>query len=191
MGIPSWKFYANGRLIPGVDKGWWTREFTFDFRVAVDICGDCNTPPNFNSITVIPSGTDIGPFIVNANITDANASNPSLAGVSSAKLYWSNDAGVVWHPVPMTGSEPNFSAIIPEQIVNTTVEYYLEATDFQNQIGISTTISFYIFAPSGANILVVFNGYNTTKAIHRIIILDRILMMGLLLLLTIPGLMVP
>ncbi len=33
---PAWKFYANGRLDPGVDFGWWTREFTWNFAAIVE-----------------------------------------------------------------------------------------------------------------------------------------------------------
>jgi len=33
---PAWKFYANGRLNPGFDFGWWTREFTWNFAAIVE-----------------------------------------------------------------------------------------------------------------------------------------------------------
>lgn len=33
---PAWKFYANGRLNPGVDFGWWSREFTWNFAAIVE-----------------------------------------------------------------------------------------------------------------------------------------------------------
>jgi hypothetical protein len=33
---PAWKFYANGRLDPGVDFGWWSREFTWNFAAIVE-----------------------------------------------------------------------------------------------------------------------------------------------------------
>ena len=35
-GFPGWKFYANGRQQPGVDVGWWSREYTFDFAAVVN-----------------------------------------------------------------------------------------------------------------------------------------------------------
>ncbi|MFZ1518072.1 MAG: T9SS type A sorting domain-containing protein [Ignavibacteriaceae bacterium] len=158
---PGYKFYANGRLVPGSDYGWWVREFFWDFLVAVDITGD--TPPDFNSFTSLPSGIDYGPFTVDADITDENPGNPANAGVASAKLFWSIDGGTTWNEVAMTGSEPNFSAVIPAQAPGSTVEYYLEATDVANQTSVSATKSFYLFEPSGAPTLVVLNGYTATS----------------------------
>jgi hypothetical protein len=158
IGYPGWKFYANGRLNPGVDVGWWSRTYTWDFLVEVDITG--NTGPSFNSITAIPSGLDLGPFTVDANITDENAGNPSNAGVASAWLFWSIDAGATWDSVAMTGTEPNFSGVIPAQAAGTTVQYYLTATDLDTVTTVSQTQSFYIFAPTpGVNTLLVFNGF--------------------------------
>ena len=163
LGASGWKFYANGRLVPGVDKGWWTREFTFDFLVAVDICYDCNPPPIFNWITQIPSGLDVGPFTIDANITDGNASDPNNRGVASAILYFSNDDGATWNAVIMTGTEPDFSGVIHAQAVNTTVKYFVEATDVTSLTSTSEIFSFYIFGPSpGVKTLLVFNGYTNT-----------------------------
>ena len=159
---PAYKYYANGRAAAGVDYGWWVREFFWDFLVAVDITGD--TPPDFNTITALPSGLDVGPFTVNANITDANPGNPANAGVASAKLFWKLSSGTTWNEVAMTGSEPNFSAVIPAQTAGSTVEYYLEATDVAAQTSVSSTSSFYIFAPTpGVKTLVYLNGYTTVE----------------------------
>ena len=63
----------------------------------------------------------------------------------------------------MTGTEPNFSAVIPAQAPGSTVEYYLEATDVAGQIKVGETRSFYLFQPSGAPTLVVLNGYTATS----------------------------
>jgi hypothetical protein len=159
-GVPGWKYYANGRLVTGSagDIGWWVREYTWDFVVAVDITGD--TPPDFNTITAIPSGLDAGPFTIDANITDANPGNPANAGVASAKLIYSVDGGSTWTEVAMTGADPNFSGVIPAQAPGSTVEYYLEATDVAGQTSVSMTNSFYIFTPTpGVKTLVYWNGY--------------------------------
>jgi hypothetical protein len=160
--VPGWKFYANGRNDPGNDIGWWVREYTWDFLVAVDITGD--PPPSIDSVTQVPSGIDVGPFTVTAYITDTNPGNPSQAGVASATLHWTIDGGTTWNDVPMTGSEPNYSAEIPAQAPYSTVEYYIEATDIgtPQHTSVGTTYSFYIFAPTpGVKTLVVFNGYST------------------------------
>ncbi len=155
IGYPAWKFYAGGRVNTG--DGWWSRTYSWDFLVEVDITG--NTPPDFNSFTTIPSGLDLGPFTVDANITDVNAGNPSQAGVASAWLFWSIDAGTTWDSVAMTGTEPDFSGVIPAQVAGKTVQYYLTATDLDGLTSISQTKSFYVFAPSGAPTLLVFNGF--------------------------------
>jgi len=158
---PGWKYYANGRLVTGVDYGWWVREYVWDFLVAVDIIGDPG--PDINTVTEIPSGMNVGPFTVDANITDTNPGNPGQAGVASATLYYSVDDGTTWTSVPMTGTEPNYTAQIPAQTAGTTVIYYVEATDLGAHTTVGSNNSFYIFAPTpGVNTLVVLNGYNTT-----------------------------
>jgi hypothetical protein len=157
---PAWKFYANGRLVPGEDYGWWNREFFWDFLVAVDIIG--NTPPDINSFTQVSSGLSTGPFTVDADITDANPGNPSQAGVASATLYWKLEEGTTFNAVPMTGSEPSFTASIPAQTAtNVTVEYYIEATDITALTKVSETKKFRIFEPTTATTLVVLNGYTS------------------------------
>jgi hypothetical protein len=157
-GVPAWKFYANTRLAPG-DFGWWVREYTWDFLVAVDITG--NPPPVFNSVSEVPSGLALGPFTVTADIIDSNPGQPDSAGVASAKLYWSIDGGTNWSNTPMTGIEPNYTGEIPAQAPLTTVEYYVEATDVTGLTTVSSTHSFYIFAPTpGYKTLVVLNGYS-------------------------------
>ena len=158
-GFPGWKFYANGNanLPPDNDWGWWSREFTFDMAAEVELTGD--RAPVINSYTTLPSGLDIGPYTVDANITDDNPGNPDSAGVASAYLFWSIDAGTTWDSVAMTGTEPDFSGVISAQVPGTTVEYYLTATDLSNLTSVSATSSFYVFTPSGAPTLLVFNGF--------------------------------
>lgn len=158
IGYPGWKFYANGRLDPGNDYGWWSREYTWDYLVAVDITGD--PPPDINSFTVIQSGVDVGPFTIDADITDTNPGDPGSAGVAGAKIMWSNDGQTTWNEVAMTGSEPSYTGQIPAQTPGTTVDYYIEATDVNNHSSVSATVSFFVFAPSLARTLVVFNGFS-------------------------------
>lgn len=161
IGYPGWKFYTNGRLDPGNDYGWWTREYTWDYLVAVDIIG--NPPPNINSFTIIPSGVDLGPFTVDANITDENPGDPGNAGVASASIFWSIDDGTTWSEVAMTGTEPDFTGQIPAQAPGTSVIYYISATDLDGLTSISANSSFFVFAPSGAKTLLVFNGFSSVS----------------------------
>ncbi len=161
VGWPGWKFYAAYRLDnTGADKGWWSRTYTWYFLVEVDIIGD--PPPTVESFTTLPSGLDEGPFTVDAVIVDENPGDPSQAGISSASLFWSLD-GSTWNEVAMTGTMPNYTAEIPAQVAGETVSYYIEATDLGAHTSISGTKSFYIFAPSDANTLVVFNGFDAVS----------------------------
>jgi len=156
VGFPSFKLYANGRLLPGEDFGWWSRLFTWDFVAEVDLTGD--RAPVINSFATIPSGPDLGPFTVDANITDDNPGDPPDAGVASAILMWSIDDGTTWNDVAMTGTEPAFTGDIPAQVANTTVDYKIIATDVNGLISESVVRSFFVFGPSGASTLVIFNG---------------------------------
>ncbi|MCH7723159.1 MAG: hypothetical protein IIC76_07450, partial [Bacteroidetes bacterium] len=128
FGIPAWKFYTNGRLDPGVDVGWWSRTFSWDYVAIVDLTGD--RAPFINSFTSIPSGPDLGPFTVDANITDDNPGDPPNAGVASAILQWSDDGGTTWNDETMANtSGDDYTGDIPVQTPNVTIEYRIVATD--------------------------------------------------------------
>jgi hypothetical protein len=158
--LSLWKFYAadNTNQPPTNDWGWWSRDMTLGFAAVIEIYG--NTPPDINSFTVLQSDVDLGPFTIEANITDANPGNPGNAGVQSAKIQWSTDGGTTWNDVAMTGSEPNFTGEIPIQPGNTMVTYRISATDITSLTSTSDVVEFYVFGPSGASTLVIFNGFN-------------------------------
>ncbi|MDZ7626210.1 MAG: hypothetical protein U5J96_17410 [Ignavibacteriaceae bacterium] len=122
------KFYAddNTNQLPTDDWGWWSRDMTLCFSAVVEIYG--NTPPDINSFTTIPSDVNLGPFTVDANITDENPGDPGNAGVASAMIQWRIDGGTTWNDVAMTGTEPDFTGQIPAQPGNTMVTYRISAT---------------------------------------------------------------
>ncbi len=158
-GFTAWKFYANGRTNGDLGTaGWWSREFTFDFVAEVEYTED--VPPSINSFTQLPGTIDLGPFTVDANITDLNAIG--TAGVASAYLHWSADGGTTWDSVAMAGTEPDFTGQIPAQSAFLiTVEYFISATDVNGNYTSGPSATFYIFAPTpNVTTLVVFNGYN-------------------------------
>jgi hypothetical protein len=160
--FPLWKYYADQNTNTGTppdDWGWWSRDIPLLYAAVVEIYG--NTAPFINSFTSIPSDVVLGPFTVDANITDENPGNPDSAGVASAMIQWSTTGGEPWNDVPMTdmGSN-NWSGEIPAQSPNTTVTYRISATDITNLTATGNSVSFHIFQPSGANTLVVFNGFN-------------------------------
>ena len=72
---------------------------------------------------------------------------------------WTNDGGTSWHPEAMTGSEPDYSGDIPVQSPNTDVSYYIEAVDVNSNTSSTVTNSFFVFGPSGASTLVIYNGF--------------------------------
>jgi len=156
-GFTAFKFYANGRTDGDLSTaGWWSREFTFDFVAEVEYTED--VAPSINSFTRLSGTADLGPFTVDANITDVNP--VGTAGVASAYLHWTNDEGTTWDSVAMSGTEPEFTGDIPTQSPVTTVEYYISASDVNGNFTESSHWSFYIFAPTpGINTLLVFNGY--------------------------------
>jgi len=152
------KFHSNGRNTT-TDYGWWVRPlYPLCFSAIVEIYG--NTPPDINSFTELHSDINTGPFTVDANITDENPGTPDSAGVASAMIQWSIDGGTTWNDVAMTGSEPNFTGQIPAQPGNTMVTYRISATDITNLVATTAPVNFYVFEPSGANTLVIFNGFN-------------------------------
>jgi hypothetical protein len=155
-----WKFYAddNTNQPPTNDWGWWSRDITLGYSAIVEIYG--NTGPDINSFTIIPSDVELGPFTIDANITDANPGDPGNAGVASAMIQWRTDGGTTWNDAAMTGTEPNYTGEIPAQSGNTEVTYRISATDVTNITSESNEVSFYVFQPSGANTLVIFNGFN-------------------------------
>ena len=156
-GLPlAFKFYANGRLDPGVDFGWWQRDFTWDFVLAVLITGD--TPPDIISFTEVATTLDTGPQTVDAFITDGNPSGGNM-GVADAVIQYSIDGGS-FTDVAMTGAEPNYSGEIPGQVTGTQITYRIQATDVNGNVSITLPVVYNIFGPENPN-LVVFNGYDT------------------------------
>ena len=160
--FPLWKYYAEANTNPGQCPtldcyGWWSRDIPLSYAAVVEIYG--NTAPDINSFTVL-SGGDLGPWTIDANITDENPGNPDSAGVGSAMIQWSTDGGTNWNDVAMTGSEPNFTGEIPAQPAFIKITYRISATDITNLTNNSNPVNFYTFAPSGANTLVIFNGFN-------------------------------
>ncbi|MFZ1517136.1 MAG: T9SS type A sorting domain-containing protein [Ignavibacteriaceae bacterium] len=157
-----WKFHANGRLVPGVDKGWWTREFTFDVRVAVDLSNveylvDIIHTPLSNTMSTEPRA-------VNAELIPWYLLTEELV----AKVNFSTDGGSTWSITEMEFLGNNqYGGIIPGFPTQTTVQYYISTLDTTLPNGcnqsVSVTYEYSIFGPSGANTLVVLNGYNQTE----------------------------
>ncbi len=154
LGIPGFKFYANGRLDTGVDYGWWSRKYTWDFVLAVELTGDI--APKIEDVTDLPTTLSTDPRMVSATITDINPADPNNAGVASASLWYTTDSTFI--EIAMTANGDVYSADIPGQAPGTHVEYYVTADDVAGNPSESRHFGYNIFAPSSSNLL-VFNGY--------------------------------
>ena len=159
VALKGWKFYANGRNVvggPGVgDPGWWSRQYGFNFALDVTLTGDI--PPDINSVDDLPTTLSTADRTVNADISDENPSG-GAAGVASADLLYAVTGDSTWTTVAMTGTEPNYSAVIPGQTPGTHIDYYIVATDVAGNSTESLHYGYNIFAATSTNLL-VFNGY--------------------------------
>ena len=160
---PFWKFYANGRLIPGVDKGWWTRELTFDFQVAVDIMSG-GEGPIISSFTYLPSTLSTEARPIEATAFWGGWPKKSEHNILVSAFY-STNGGSNWTETRLNHIlDDLYTGEIPGFPPNTTVVYYLEAKDSLSSslMYMTYTCTYTIFGPSGANTLLVFNGYTNT-----------------------------
>lgn len=162
IGIPGFKFYAQGRLVtdptdPNFDPGWWIRTaYTWDIVAAVTYTGD--TPPKVEGVTSLPTTLSTDARTVEATITDENPSG-GAAGIASATLKYSVDGGTTWADVAMTASGDLYSADIPGQSPGTTVHYKIVAEDVGGKVTETVAFSYKIYLPTeGIEALLVFNG---------------------------------
>ncbi len=158
LGIPGWKYYEMGRATDGQNVGWWTRLYTWDFAVAVDITGDL--PPSISDMTVLPTTLSTDARTVSATITDSNPGGGN-SGIASAMLYYTLDGGDAVS-VNMTAAGDVYSADIPGQAPGTEVTYWIEAEDVEGNGAVSAIAPTYnIFAIENPNALLVFNGFDS------------------------------
>jgi hypothetical protein len=155
IGVPTWKYYENGRLSPD-QPGWWVRMYTWDFAVAVDITGD--RPPVIGEITSISSGLVEGPWTIESVITDDNPGGGN-AGIASANLHYTVDGGDTI-TVAMTASGDLYSATLPDVPGGSNVSYWITATDVEGNGSERPGSTFFKFAPEYET-LVLFNGFSS------------------------------
>jgi hypothetical protein len=156
LGIPGWKYYEMGRATDGNDVGWWTRLYTWDFAVAVDITGDL--PPTISDMTILGTTLSTDDRTVSATITDSNPGGGN-SGIASAMLYYTLDGGDAVS-LAMAADGDVFSAVIPGQSPGTEVTYWIEAEDVEGNGAVSAISPTYnIFAVENPNALLIFNGF--------------------------------
>jgi len=149
LGIPGFKFYANGRT-PGdtATAGWWTRDYTWDFALDVTFP---EPPPLITNVTNLPTTLSTDDRTVNAEVR---------YDIVNVDLMYSIDSLSFWTSIPMTGTEPDFSGIIPGQQPGTQVDYFVTATDVNGNTEESVHFGYEIFQPTSTDLL-VFNGFST------------------------------
>lgn len=158
LGIPGWKYYEEGRLNPG--DGWYIRNFTWDYVVAVELTGD--RAPKIEDVTGLLTTVDTGPQTVSATITDDNPGGGN-AGVASAELMYSTD-GTTFTSVAMTADGDVWSGDIPGQEAGTNISYYLMATDVEGLTTETAPFNYGIFKVENTELLVIFNGGTEGRA---------------------------
>jgi len=156
--LNGFKYYAVKRLADG-DQGWWTRNYVWDFVAQVDLIGD--RPPVISDVTVLNTTLSTEPQLVEATITDDNPSG-GAAGVASASLMYTTDAGTNWNSVAMTNNGDLYSASIPGQQPGTEIYYYVNAVDVQGNEA-DGTVNWYKIFLAQENTLVVFNGFEAVS----------------------------
>jgi hypothetical protein len=155
---PMWKFYANGRLTPGQDYGWWTREYTFDFRLIVESDGWVK----FTDYTSVPFSVGTAPVVVEATVYGPEP--PEV--IYDVKVHYTTHNGTNWNESSMsyTGNH-KYSGEIPGHPPGTIVDYYYDANDTANSFECryydKTSIYYYLTPPiPTSHTLTIFNGFS-------------------------------
>ena len=158
---PAFKFYVNGRNEPGVDYGWWAREFTWDFALVVNIINDCHPIIFIDDFTMLGTTISNEPRWVEAYIPIQNPWNCNTY-IKEVLLEFSADGGINWTDSVMTatGEPDHYSAYIPGFPAGTEVTYRIKATDNYGNTSSTYPIVYNIFeVQNPGTTLIVFNGY--------------------------------
>ncbi len=163
--FPLFKFYANGRLqtSTGADKGWWTRQFTIDMAVEVELL---SIDPFYSITNITRFLTTIHstePQTIFADIDDENP-GPGAPGLQNVNLVYRFKNTPDEFRVPMTRvNDVQWKGEIPGQTSFATIIYYIEILDEDGNFIMRSwdEYSYTIVPPFQQNkTLVVFNGFN-------------------------------
>jgi len=153
IGYPGWKFYENGKTDATVDAGWWVRNYTWDFALAVDITGDLS--PTIK-VTQITTTIVTDPRKVLANVVDTNPSGGSV-GVAEVNLKFKVSDGDTQSVAMVNIGGDDFEGYIPH-FACSEIEYWVEAEDVNGNKSESKSYKFWFFCPEQKT-LFVLNGY--------------------------------
>jgi Secretion system C-terminal sorting domain len=156
LGITGFKFYRNGRLFPGEDYGWWTRLYSWDITLAVELIG-CRPP--YIDVTHLLTTLSTAPRRVVAMYSNDNPSGGDTPKDSVSLNYW-NSVSDEWVSVGMDSISPRtVEGYIPGYPPGTEVRYFCR-TEYENPPcgnAESQQVSYHIFQPQ-SNTLLVMNG---------------------------------
>ncbi|NCS90586.1 MAG: hypothetical protein GW789_17870, partial [Ignavibacteria bacterium] len=164
-GYTGFKFYSNGRLQPGIDFGWWSRLYTFDFALEIELLEGGCWPFRGNAVSYVPTTLSPVPREVSAIVNHCGLED---IGKSKVELNYSFDKGITFAKTEMTTTDADslvqkFNGWIPDAGCGVTVIYY---ASYINAAGVSfesESLSYYTRPCNATNpSLIVFNGFNKT-----------------------------
>ncbi|MCK9424831.1 MAG: T9SS type A sorting domain-containing protein [Ignavibacteriaceae bacterium] len=164
-GYTGFKFYSNGRLQPGIDFGWWSRLYTFDFALEIELLEGGCWPFRGNAVSYVPTTFSAVPREVSAIVNHCGLED---IGKSKVELNYSFDKGITYAKAEMTTTDADslvqtFKGWIPDAGCGVTVIYY---ASYINAAGVSfesESLSYYTRLCNAKNpSLIVFNGFNKT-----------------------------
>lgn len=153
-GLPGFKFYSNG--------GWWSRDYTFDFALAVDLGENC-FPFWGHSVSQVSTSLSTAPREVTTKIDHCG---PEDIHGSKVELNYSFDKGVTYTKTQMTTTDKDslvqtFRGMIPGAEAGTKVTYYVSYTNSGGELFWSEFHSYEIPKLTSTFNLVVLNGFST------------------------------
>ena len=159
-GYTGFKFYSNGRNQSGIDLGWWSRAFTFDFALEVELGEGCWPFINFTKLvtTLSTEPREVSVDIQHCEFDDIEK--------SIVEFVYSLDGGVTYSKLQLTTTDSagvfqTYRGTLPSFPTATEVRYYFQYTNAVGNQYITTTISYSIFKPENPTLL-VFNGPTLT-----------------------------
>jgi len=165
-GYTGFKFYSNGRLQPGIDFGWWSRGFTFDFALEIELLEGGCWPFRGSAVSYVPTTFSAEPREVTAKVNHCGLED---IGKSKVELNYSFDKGITFAKTEMTATDADslvqtFIGWIPDAGCGITVIYYASYINAAGALFESDQLSYFTRPCYGKDnpSLIVFNGFNKT-----------------------------
>ncbi|MFA6978508.1 MAG: T9SS type A sorting domain-containing protein [Ignavibacteriaceae bacterium] len=163
-GYCGFKFYSNGRNMPGIDYGWWSRDYTFDFAMEIELISGGCWPFRGNAVSPVTTSLSTSPREVTAIVNHCGFEDIDK---SKVELNYSFDKGVTFSKTEMTTTDTDslvqtFKGWIPDAGCGVTVIYYVSYTNFTGVYFESDPLFYYTRDCKQYSSLLVFNGFTKT-----------------------------